>query len=144
MEQDWDALVRRCKRQGSTSSSSRPLIPGPAGAVQAAMYGRRSNPNTLLIPTQEFVRRALEDRSTETDPDFNSNAWLTALQLVESATPLGTITTNVERVESVVAVIKSCTPNGFGDAKVTLKVFARFCPASLTVNLLSHFLSRLH
>ncbi|XP_057419168.1 uncharacterized protein LOC130713417 [Lotus japonicus] len=44
-----------------------------------------------------------------------------ALQLMESATPLGTITTNVERVESVVGVIKSCTPNGFGDAKVTLK-----------------------
>ncbi|XP_057444779.1 uncharacterized protein LOC130737025 [Lotus japonicus] len=121
MEQDLNAFVRRCKRQGNTSSNSRPLIPGPAGAVQAAMYARRSNTNTPLIPTQEIVRCALEDRSTETDPDFNSNAWLSALQLVESATPLGTITTNVERVENVVAVIKSCTLNGFGDAKVTLK-----------------------
>lgn len=122
MEQDPNPFLRHCKGQSNNSGSSRPLIPGPAGAIQAAMYARRSTPNTPLIPTQEIVRRVLDHGSTETDPDFNSHAWLSALQEWGIATPLGSLTANVERVENVVAVIKSCTPNGFGDAKVTLKV----------------------
>ncbi|XP_057440092.1 uncharacterized protein LOC130731953 [Lotus japonicus] len=121
MEQDPNPFVRHCKRQSNNSGSSRPLILGPVGAIQAAMYARRSTPNTPLIPTQEIVRRVLDHGSIETDPDFNSHAWLSALQEWGNATPLGSLTTNVERVENVVAVIKPCTPNGFGDAKVTLK-----------------------
>ncbi|XP_057437051.1 uncharacterized protein LOC130729340 [Lotus japonicus] len=138
MEQDSNAFVRHCKRQGNTSSSSCPLIPGPACAIQVAMYASRSTPNTLLIPTQEIVRRVLEHGSTETDPDFNSNAWLSALQLWGFATLLGIITANVERVENVLAVIKSCTPNGFRDAKVTLKDPTSIVDASIHRKTFTH------
>lgn len=44
---------------------------------------------------------------------------------VESATPLSSIKKHLNgegRVDRVVAVIKSCTPNGFGDMTITLKV----------------------
>jgi hypothetical protein len=44
---------------------------------------------------------------------------------VESVTPLNSIKKHLNgegKVPSIVAVIKSCTPNGFGDMTVTLKV----------------------
>ncbi|XP_057435774.1 uncharacterized protein LOC130728339 isoform X2 [Lotus japonicus] len=122
MEQDLPTFIRPCKLRGNSSASSRPLIPGPAGVVQAAMIQRSSTTDGHLIPTQQFVRRVVED-GHDTDPDFHSNAWLSALQLGGSATPLGSITHHLERVDLIVAVIKSCTPNGFGDVSVTLKVF---------------------
>ncbi|XP_057415216.1 uncharacterized protein LOC130710078 isoform X2 [Lotus japonicus] len=121
MEQDPPStFIRPCKRQDNLASSSRPLIPGPAGAVQAAMIHRRSTDDKPNISTQQFVRQVLQD-GHDTDPDFQSNAWLSALQLNGSATPLGAITHHHERVDHVIGVIKSCNPNGFGDATVTLK-----------------------
>lgn len=44
---------------------------------------------------------------------------------MESVTPLNSIKKHLNgegKVPSIVAVIKSCTPNGFGDMTVTLKV----------------------
>ncbi|XP_057441376.1 uncharacterized protein LOC130733263 [Lotus japonicus] len=121
MEQDPPStFIRPCKRQDNLASNSRPLIPGPAGAVQAAMIHRRSTDDKPNISTQQFVRQVLQD-CHDTDPDFQSNAWLSALQLNGSATPLGAITHHHERVDHVIGVIKSCNPNGFGDATVTLK-----------------------
>ncbi|XP_057431482.1 uncharacterized protein LOC130724301 isoform X2 [Lotus japonicus] len=121
MEQDPPStFIRPCKRQDNLASSSRPLIPGPAGAVQAAMIHRRSTDDKPNISTQQFVRQVLQD-GHDTDPDFQSNAWLSALQLNGSATPLGAITHHHKRVDHVIGVIKSCNPNGFGDATVTLK-----------------------
>uniref|UniRef100_M1A497 Nuclear localized protein 1 n=1 Tax=Solanum tuberosum TaxID=4113 RepID=M1A497_SOLTU len=113
------------------------LIPGPAGAVQAAMLQRthdrqchssissqRDNP----IPTQEYIRRAVEN-STEFDYDFQSNPWLCALEFVGAengkipCTPLSSVNKCLEaaRVDQVVAVVKSCTQNGLGGLMVTLK-----------------------
>ncbi|WMV22099.1 hypothetical protein MTR67_015484 [Solanum verrucosum] len=113
------------------------LIPGPAGAVQAAMLQRthdrqfhssissqRDNP----IPTQEYIRRAVEN-STEFDYDFQSNPWLCALEFVGvekgkiPCTPLSSVNKCLEaaRVDQVVAVVKSCTQNGLGGLMVTLK-----------------------
>ncbi|XP_057443875.1 uncharacterized protein LOC130736032 [Lotus japonicus] len=121
MEQDPPStFIRPCKRQDNLSSSSRPLIPGPAGAVQAAMIHRRSTDDKPNISTQQFVRQVLQD-GHNIDPDFQSNAWLSTLQLNGSATPLGAITHHHEGVDHVLAVIKSYNPNGFGDATVTLK-----------------------
>ncbi|XP_057440195.1 uncharacterized protein LOC130732094 [Lotus japonicus] len=121
MEQDPPStFIRPCKHQDNLASSSRPLIPGPAGAVQAAMIHRRSTDDKPNISTQQLVRQVLQD-GHDTDPDFQSNAWLSALQLNGSATPLGAITHHHERVDHVIGVIKSCNPNGFGDATVTLK-----------------------
>ncbi|BAT72626.1 hypothetical protein VIGAN_01004700 [Vigna angularis var. angularis] len=119
-ESDLSAFLRPCNAQ-STSSS---LIPGPAGAVQAVMSNRcRDDP----LPTQEFIRRV----GLEGHRDFSTNPWLCAIRFVCSqgmvdaddvahGTPLNSIK-NTERVPLVVAVIKSCTPNGLGDMKITLK-----------------------
>ncbi|KAK7358126.1 hypothetical protein VNO77_00047 [Canavalia gladiata] len=133
-DSDLSTFLRPCKRRSdsnsSSSSSSSALIPGPAGAVQAAMMNRSHDDP---LPTQEFLRRVVQN-GDQSDRDFNTNPWLCALQFVRSqgtvdgddvahCTPLSSIKKhpNVERVAQVVAVIKSCTPNGFGDMMVTLK-----------------------
>ncbi|MBA0846963.1 hypothetical protein Goshw_010082 [Gossypium schwendimanii] len=128
-----------------TSNSSLPsspnLIPGPAGAVQAAMLRKlHYNNNSSCIgedpvPTQEYIRRAVVDPAATADDDFSRHPWLFALEfirregLVDSGgtigTPLSWIKTEPKlgnrKVAQVVAIIKSCTPNGLGDLMVTLK-----------------------
>ncbi|KAG8488112.1 hypothetical protein CXB51_018180 [Gossypium anomalum] len=164
-----------------TSNSSLPsspnLIPGPAGAVQAAMLRKiHYNNNSSCIgedplPTQEYIRRAVVDPAAAADDDFSRHPWLFALEFIcreaafkkveskwqnlrENAaitslvmvfrfygwfsfmkglvdnggtvgTPLSWIKTEPKlgnrKVAQVVAIIKSCTPNGLGDLMVTLK-----------------------
>ncbi|CAK9182550.1 unnamed protein product [Ilex paraguariensis] len=112
------------------------LIPGPAGAVQAAML-RKARDNQSFscsefnpIPTQEYIRRAVEN--PEDDDDFKMNTWLWATEYLRSegvvdggvyCTPLSSIkkSEGIGKVDKVVAVIKSSTPNGLGDMMVTLK-----------------------
>ncbi|GMQ11518.1 hypothetical protein CsSME_00054132 [Camellia sinensis var. sinensis] len=114
-------------------SRSPRLIPGPAGAVLSAMVLRNRNPLSDESPiptTQEYIRRAVEDG--EEDDDFKRNPWVFALQFLDRqgmvdgwppSTPLSSIKKclNIDRVDLVVAVIKSSTPNGFGDLMVALK-----------------------
>ncbi|KAK5817836.1 uncharacterized protein LOC108484478 [Gossypium arboreum] len=126
-----------------TSNSSLPsspnLIPGPAGAVQAAMLRKiHYNNNSSCIgedplPTQEYIRRAVVDPAA--DDDFSRHPWLFALEYIRReglvdnggtvGTPLSWIKTEPKlgnrKVAQVVAIIKSCTPNGLGDLMVTLK-----------------------
>ncbi|KAA8542827.1 hypothetical protein F0562_023979 [Nyssa sinensis] len=124
-----------------TSAASPRLIPGPAGAVQAAMLRKtRDNHNSCRgscgedppIPTQEYIRRAVEDGSDEDDGDFKRNPWLCALEFfrqqgmldgVLPSTSLSSIKKclNIGQVDQVVGVIKSCTPNGLGGLMMTLK-----------------------
>ncbi|QCD85446.1 hypothetical protein DEO72_LG2g5806 [Vigna unguiculata] len=134
---DLSAFLRPCNAQSSSSS----LIPGPAGAVQAVMSNRcRDDP----LPTQEFIRRV----GLESHRDFSTNPWLCAIQFVRSqgmveaddvahGTPLNSIKTT-GRVPLVVAVIKSCTPNGLGDMKITLKDPTTTLSASLHRKVLAH------
>ncbi|XP_060205441.1 uncharacterized protein LOC132633199 isoform X2 [Lycium barbarum] len=163
-DSDLHSLLRPCKRRLhhqnpnlSTSTSSSPpleisqlenshnnqlqsppqqrIIPGPAGAVQAAMQQRthdRQSHNSMsgdnTIPTQEYIRRAVEN-SSDFDYDFQSNPWLCALEFVGEengkiqCTPLSSVNKclNAARVDQVVAVVKSCTQNGLGGLMVTLK-----------------------
>ncbi|XP_060205444.1 uncharacterized protein LOC132633199 isoform X4 [Lycium barbarum] len=167
-DSDLHSLLRPCKRRLhhqnpnlSTSTSSSPpleisqlenshnnqlqsppqqrIIPGPAGAVQAAMQQRthdRQSHNSMsgdnTIPTQEYIRRAVEN-SSDFDYDFQSNPWLCALEFVGEengkiqCTPLSSVNKclNAARVDQVVAVVKSCTQNGLGGLMVTLKVFCK-------------------
>ncbi|GAV87155.1 hypothetical protein CFOL_v3_30581, partial [Cephalotus follicularis] len=116
-----------------------PRIPGPAGAVQSAMLLKAHDNRILLsvgeepIPTQEYVRRAVEDSSHFHD-DFSLPPWVFALHFIRSqglvgsdgvdiGTPLSEIKNgfSMEKVPRVVAIVKSCTSNGFGDLMVTLK-----------------------
>ncbi|XP_030937229.1 uncharacterized protein LOC115962516 [Quercus lobata] len=125
-------LTTQSQSQSQTSkskSSSPPLIPGPAGDLQSAMHHRRRTQEEL-VPTQEFIRRVVENPHRHDDHDFSTNPWLCALDFlshqgngVATRTTLSSIKNglNSERVAQVVAIIKSCTPNGLGDMMVTLK-----------------------
>lgn len=83
-------ILQRCSQtlttqsQSQTSkskSSSPPLIPGPAGELQSAMHHRRRTQEEL-VPTQEFIRRAVENPHRHDDHDFSTNPWLCALDFL--------------------------------------------------------------
>ncbi|KAK2971877.1 hypothetical protein RJ640_015397, partial [Escallonia rubra] len=145
---DVASPLRPCKRRHqnqpsesnqTTPSSHQPssqtqtlnscLIPGPAGIIQSAMLRKARDTNRSFssgeapVATQEYIRRAVED--AEQDDDFKRNPWLSALGMVDvlPSTPLSSIKKFLHfgKVDLVVAVIKSCTPNGLGDLMVTLK-----------------------
>ncbi|KAK9277988.1 hypothetical protein L1049_027545 [Liquidambar formosana] len=120
------------------STASPRLIPGPARAVQAAMHRRTFNNQMSCpgdedpIPTLEYLRRAVEDGNNDEDEDFTRNPWLSAVDFARRhgsgdglaiGTPLCSIKDcqNIARVPQVVAIIKSCNPNGLGDLMVNLK-----------------------
>lgn len=76
-------------QQPKPSPPSPPLIPGPAGAVQAAMHRRARKDWSFAgdedpIPTQEYIRKVLENGDVcDDDDDFTSNPWLSALDFVQ-------------------------------------------------------------
>ncbi|GMI76568.1 hypothetical protein like AT1G48580 [Hibiscus trionum] len=140
-DSDLPSLLRPCNRKTlEPSRSSANLIPGPAGAVHAAMLRKlRDNNNSFCIgedplPTQEYIRRAVLDPGAD-DVDFSRDPWLSSLEFIRRegladdggtiGTPLSLIKTEPKlgnrKVAQVVAIIKSCTPNGLGDLMVTLK-----------------------
>ncbi|XP_057767403.1 uncharacterized protein LOC130987761 [Salvia miltiorrhiza] len=157
-DSDLPSLLRPCKRRRSSSpaasdnpplqpaleqlpasSSRRPAIPGPAGAVHAAMLRKNhdrenhnvsdhDNGNDGLLSTQDYIRKAMDD-TAEFDDDFSRHPWLSALQFLGTAdglipsTPISSIKKcfNGDKVDQVVAVVKSCTPNGLGGLLVSLK-----------------------
>lgn len=100
-DSDLSAFLRPCKRRVSDSPPHAPphlpipqtlisqnlLIPGPAGAVQAAIMQRKAmnrhgfTENAAdCISTQEFVRRVVQNGDVIDDHDFNSSAWISALE----------------------------------------------------------------
>ncbi|KAE8710692.1 putative Cysteine-rich RLK (RECEPTOR-like protein kinase) 8 [Hibiscus syriacus] len=140
-DSDIPSLLRPCKRKSTESTRPSPnRIPGPAGAVHAAMLSKlQNNINSFCIgkeplTTQEYVRRAVLDSDVD-DGDFSRDPWLFALEFIRReglavdggtiGTPLSLIKTEPKlgnrKVAQVVAIIKSCTPNGLGDLMVTLK-----------------------
>lgn len=118
------------KRDDLPSTSNRRLIPGPAGLLQATMYrkARDNRSGEDQIPTQEFIRRMNgEEDEGENDPDFKRNPWLCAVEFdvgfEEGKSNLGSIKNCLSnrRVSLVIAMVKSCKPNGLGDISLTLK-----------------------
>lgn len=109
--------LRPCNRAASHSLESNTprqptrsptAIPGPAGAVKAAMQRRTEShrhhgahqEGQAVIPTQEFVRRVVENGDDE-DADFAADPWLSALDFVTNQggdfpTPLGSIRKGIE------------------------------------------------
>ncbi|GJX49692.1 reverse transcriptase domain-containing protein [Tanacetum coccineum] len=85
------------------------IIPGPAGVVQLSnsicVEPSSSTPN----PTQEYMHKVVEDVGE--DADFNSGAW--------------------GKLEQVVAIVKSCSPNSLGDLNVTLKDLSDIVPGTI-------------
>ncbi|KAL1563608.1 homologous recombination OB-fold protein [Salvia divinorum] len=162
-DSDLPSLLRPCKLQRSVFPSSSPVaaetpslqptseqpppttslrhrsIPGPAGAVHAAMLRKyhdskkhnssdHDKGNDDLLSTQDYIRKAL-DNTPEFDNDFSRHPWLSALQFVGAedglipTTPISSIKKclNGDKVVQVVAIVKSCTPSGLGGLLVSLK-----------------------
>ncbi|URE29398.1 hypothetical protein MUK42_17259 [Musa troglodytarum] len=127
------SVHRSAKEPSPLSAITTPLIPGPAGAVQAAMRrqsasARRDSP---LLDDHRMDDRGMD--LDEEDGDFKLNPWLCALEFLgedcDLVWPIDSIKTRATaRVPQVVGIVKSCSPNGLGNLFLTLKVVA-FCPA---------------
>nr|GEW43635.1 transposase, MuDR, MULE transposase domain protein [Tanacetum cinerariifolium] len=78
------------------------------------------------MSTQEYIRKVIEDVCE--DDDFTRAPWLSAIDYVnvDGGIMMGCFGDvkkflKNEKLEQIVAVIKSCTPNALGDLIVTLK-----------------------
>ncbi|KAI5080896.1 hypothetical protein GOP47_0004079 [Adiantum capillus-veneris] len=99
-------------------------IPGPAGAVQRSLgqNGSSFSDNSTMKDNAAQCRASVVD-----DTDFQSGPWLKAKNYLEkSPIQVSTIsslkTSRTEnRVLKLLAVIKTCLPNGCGDAVLNLK-----------------------
>ncbi|KAF9592445.1 hypothetical protein IFM89_014935 [Coptis chinensis] len=128
------------KTQSQNPAPSSSIIPGPAGTIQAAMHrkavinqNKDPHENNNATSTQEFLMRAVQEdgSNADNDGDFKMNSWLCAMEFIGQeknnfliASSLGSIKKcrkSVERLPLVVAIVKSCTPNGLGDLIATLK-----------------------
>ncbi|GJU95984.1 zinc finger, CCHC-type containing protein [Tanacetum coccineum] len=125
-----------------SSSTSNPvrIIPGPAGLVQRAKLLKENvfilDPDGALMSTQEYMQKVVEDVGE--DADFNSGAWVSATNyIIEFG---GTVTgclgdidnfLKKGKLEQVVAIVKSCYPNAFGDLNVTLKDLSGTVPGTI-------------
>ncbi|GKC84231.1 transposase, MuDR, MULE transposase domain protein [Tanacetum coccineum] len=106
------------------------IIPGPAGLVLQAKQLKEKviilDPDEAVMSTQEYMQKVVEDVSE--DDDFNSEAWINATNYAISTgdTVTGCLEDinnflKKEKLEQVVAIVKSCSPNALGDLNVTMK-----------------------
>nr|GEY99282.1 hypothetical protein [Tanacetum cinerariifolium] len=106
------------------------IILGPAYILQLVQLRKTAEieegGHNCEMLTQEYVRKITEEASD--DDHFTCGPWLSAIQYlaVEGSIAtgcFGDMKTFIKngKVEKVVAVIKSCTPNMLGDLTVTLK-----------------------
>ncbi|GJU97668.1 hypothetical protein Tco_1326939 [Tanacetum coccineum] len=119
-----------CFESSSSTSNSVRIIPGLAGLVQRVKLLKENvfilDPDGALISTQEYMQKVVEDVGE--DVDFNSGAWVSATNYVNAfggivTGCLGDIDNFLKKgkLEQVVAIVKSCSPNALGDLNVTLK-----------------------
>ncbi|GKB87876.1 transposase, MuDR, MULE transposase domain protein, partial [Tanacetum coccineum] len=116
------------------SSSSAHVEPSPYTPNPRAKLLKENvfilDPDGALMSTQEYMQKVVEDVGEDVgeDADFNSGAWVSATNYVNAFD--GTVTgcledignfLKKEKLEQVVAIVKSCSPNALGDLNVTLK-----------------------
>ncbi|GKB29590.1 hypothetical protein Tco_0868991 [Tanacetum coccineum] len=118
-----------CVEPSSSTPNPVRIIPGPAGLVQRAKLLKENvfilDPDGALMSTQEYMQKVVEDVGE--DADFNSGAWVSATNYVNAfggtvTGCLGDIDNFLKKgkLEQVVAIVKSCSPNALGDLNVTL------------------------
>ncbi|GKA03461.1 reverse transcriptase domain-containing protein [Tanacetum coccineum] len=106
------------------------IIPGPVGILQKALARKKADVQAgghhNILTTQEYVRKVNEDVSE--DDHFMQGPWLQAIVYLHGeglsvSGCLGDMKKNCikGKLELVVGVVKSCTPNSLGDMTVTLK-----------------------
>ncbi|GJQ97518.1 hypothetical protein Tco_0008657 [Tanacetum coccineum] len=118
------------------------IIPGPAGIVQLSSSTRvEPSPSTLnpvrITPGPAgLVQQARLLK--ENDDDFKSPAWVSATNYANAF--CGTVTgclgdvdnfLKKGKLEQVVAIVKSCSPNMLGDLNVTLKDLSGTIPGTI-------------
>ncbi|KAJ4757087.1 hypothetical protein LUZ62_067462 [Rhynchospora pubera] len=130
--------LRPCSSSSSSSSSlsltskknprsvSPRLIPGPAGAVQAATRRIKRRDGADTGSPREEIGGGSMDLDGPVDDDFNLHSWIYAMRFLgretHSVSPIASIKTiKITRIPLVVGLVKSCTPNGLGDLLLTLK-----------------------
>ncbi|GJY30616.1 hypothetical protein Tco_0414111 [Tanacetum coccineum] len=129
----------RVEPSPSTSNPFK-IIPGHAGIVQQAKLLKERDIllgwDKAIMSTQEYMQKVVED--VDEDEDFNSEAWVNATNYVNAFG--GTITgclrdidnfLKKEKLEQVVAIVKSCSPNILGDLNVTLKDLSGTIPGTI-------------
>ncbi|GJR25430.1 retrovirus-related pol polyprotein from transposon TNT 1-94 [Tanacetum coccineum] len=96
---------------------------------------------THQFQTQEYTQKFVEDVGE--DADFNSGAWVSATNYVNAFG--GTVTGCLGdidnffrkgKLEQVVAIVKSCSPNTLGDLNVTLKDLSGTVPGTINYKVL--------
>ncbi|GJX46842.1 nephrocystin-3 isoform X2 [Tanacetum coccineum] len=142
---DEEALRETLEEQLSSSTRVEPspstpnpvrIIPGPASIVQQAKLLKERDIllgwDGALMSTQEYMQKVVED------DDFNSVACVSATNYVDAFG--GTVTGCLRdidnflkkgKLEQVVAIVKSRSPNMFGDLNVTLKDLSDTIPRTI-------------
>ncbi|KAF3341811.1 hypothetical protein FCM35_KLT00449 [Carex littledalei] len=126
--------LRPCSTRSRNPSLENPrsvsprLIPGPAGAVQAAMHRVTMRDVGQKGSQREEIGRlgGSMDLDGEVDGDFKLDSWIYAMRYLgtgcNSVSPISSIRTRtIGRIPMVVGLVKSCTSNGLGDLVLTLK-----------------------
>nr|GEW66965.1 hypothetical protein [Tanacetum cinerariifolium] len=107
------------------------IIPGPTGIVQAAKLIKQRDIllslDGAVMSTQEYMKKVVEDMGK--DEDFKSGSWVSAADYVNAnggtmSGCLGDIKKFLknEKLDQVVAIVKSCSPNVIGDLTVTRNI----------------------
>ncbi|GJU71514.1 hypothetical protein Tco_1262919 [Tanacetum coccineum] len=129
-----------CVEPSSSTPNPVRIIPGPAGLVQRSKLPKENvfilDPDGALMSTQEYMQKVVEDVGE--DADFNSGAWVSATNFVNAfggtvTGCLGDIDNFLKKgkLEQVVAIVKSCSPNALGDLNVTLKDLSGTVPETI-------------
>ncbi|GJT64438.1 hypothetical protein Tco_1015918 [Tanacetum coccineum] len=116
------------------------IIPGPAGIVQQAKLLKEKvfilDSDGALMSTQKYMQKIIEDVGE--DDDFNSEAWVSATNYVIAfggtvTGCLGDIDNFLKKgkLDHIVAIVKSCSPNMLGDLNVTLKDISGTIPGTI-------------
>nr|GEY17933.1 hypothetical protein [Tanacetum cinerariifolium] len=94
------------------------------------------NPVRIIPGPAEYMKQVVEDVGE--DEDFNSGPWVGATEYVKAnggifSGCIEDIKTFLKngKLKQVVAIINSCSPNAFGDLKVTVKDLSGTLPGSI-------------
>ncbi|GKC72142.1 hypothetical protein Tco_1118025 [Tanacetum coccineum] len=90
----------------------------------------------VVMSTQDYMKKVVED--VDEDKDFKSGSWVSATDYVNAnggivSGCLGDIKNflNSGKLDQVVAIIKSCSPNVIDDLTVTMKDLSRTIPGTI-------------
>ncbi|GJU43530.1 zf-CCHC domain-containing protein [Tanacetum coccineum] len=129
----------RVEPSPATSNPIR-IIPGPACIVQQAKLLKENvfilDLDGALMSTQEYMQKVVEDVGE--DEDFKSGAWVSAIDYVNVnggtvSGCLGDIKNFLKKgkLDQVIAIVNSCSPNVLGDLTVSMKDLSGTIPGTI-------------